>query len=91
MLVYLNIDFENKTYDEVAEWEKEKDSLGLSFPQLPYFIDETDENDARISSVLAIIKYLAATHQPSLLGETPEEQGMVENYAHILQEFNKHA
>jgi len=74
----------------MAEWNDVKNRLELPFPQLPYFIDEKNEG-AKITGPLPIIKYIAANYQPSLLGRSPEEQGSIENYAHIIIEFNKHA
>ena len=49
------------------EWLKDKYSLGLDFPNLPYFID----GDVRITETVAIHKYIAGKWGPELLGDTP--------------------
>ena len=78
MLVYLNVDFEDKAYQQgdapdytCDQWEQDKHSLGLAFPNLPYYIDE--ENDVHLTETLAILKYIAHRYKPQLLGETVED------------------
>ena len=70
MLAYLDISFVEKKYEEMEEWNEDKDSLNLPFAKLPYLIHETSE-EARISGPHPIMKYLAATYMPSLLGRSP--------------------
>jgi len=64
MLHYLNVEFEDKQYETVnsanpdeakQQWNKDKDGLGLEFPNLPYYID----GDLRLTESLAISKHLA--------------------------------
>lgn len=65
LLVYKGVDFEDKLYKvgpgpdfDREEWLKDKCSLGVMFPNLPYYIDE----DVKISQSLAIMRYLARKH-----------------------------
>lgn len=40
LLAYTGLKWEDKQYSDEAEWfEKDKKSLGLDFPNLPYLID----------------------------------------------------
>lgn len=48
-------------------WLSEKESLGLSFPNLPYYI----EGDLKITQSLAIMRHIARKHD--LCGKTEEE------------------
>ncbi|KAK3102705.1 hypothetical protein FSP39_013316 [Pinctada imbricata] len=50
------------------EWLKEKNSLGLDFPNLPYYID----GDIKCTQSNSIIRYIAAKHD--LLGKTDKEK-----------------
>lgn len=61
LLIYKGVEFEDKVYKlgpapdfNFTDWLKEKFTLGLAFPNLPYFIDE----DVRITQSLAILRYL---------------------------------
>ncbi|XP_077496298.1 glutathione S-transferase Mu 1-like [Amblyomma americanum] len=65
LLVYQGIEFEDKRYNYVPEpdfdreeWYGEKFSLGLKFPNLPYYIDD----DIKMMQSVAIIRYLARQH-----------------------------
>ncbi|KAH6934279.1 hypothetical protein HPB50_022859 [Hyalomma asiaticum] len=65
LLVYKGIDFVDKRYKfgpapdyDCGEWLREKYTLGLRFPNLPYYIDE----DVRLTQSLAILRYLARKH-----------------------------
>ena len=72
-LTYQGIDFEDLYYesDDTVEsresWLKEKPTLGLDFPNLPYLVD-TD--GYCLSETTAIHEYLAAKYCPELLGST---------------------
>ena len=63
-----------------------KDTLGLDFPSMPYFID----GEVRLTEPLAIMKYIAAQYAPeSVMGSTLADKGDVEMLAHILQDMMK--
>ena len=92
LLTYLKIDFDDVVYKQGDwpsfsndEWADEKFNLDLDFPNLPYYFD----GDVRLTEALAILKYISVKHQPSLLGKTPEDQGMVEMLAHVISEVTK--
>ncbi|CAD5120137.1 DgyrCDS8715 [Dimorphilus gyrociliatus] len=75
MLKYCNIEFEDKYYecgpapDFSREcWLKEKFTLGLDFPNLPYYID----GDVKLTQSRAILHYIGKKH--GLCGKTDEEQ-----------------
>ena len=39
MLEYLGVEYVDRRIKTLEEWEEAKDSLGLAFPVLPYYID----------------------------------------------------
>lgn len=72
ILAYAQVDYIDKryTYDKREEWaEQDKYSLGLDFPNLPYYIDT---NGVKLTQSLAICRYLGRKY--NLNGTTPEEQ-----------------
>ncbi|XP_028398305.1 glutathione S-transferase Mu 3-like [Dendronephthya gigantea] len=64
-------------------WLKEKNNLGLDFPNLPYYID----GDTKITQSSAIIRYIARKH--NLLGTTDEEKLKVDMIEHCIIDFQK--
>jgi len=90
-LTYLKVDFEDKQYpfgpapDYSKEaWLNDKETLGLEFPNLPYYLD----GDAKVTESKAILKYIARTRGPALVPSTPEglaKADMVEGVAHDVQ------
>lgn len=58
MLVYGNVKYDSKTYKEGDEYGKDKFSLDLDFPNLPYLID--NKTGVKITESSAIGKYLAS-------------------------------
>uniref|UniRef100_G3MSC2 glutathione transferase n=1 Tax=Amblyomma maculatum TaxID=34609 RepID=G3MSC2_AMBMU len=64
LLIYKGVEFEDKrykiepTHDFFREWLKEKFTLGLKYPNLPYYID----GDVKITQSLAILRYLGRKH-----------------------------
>lgn len=65
LLIYKGVPFEDKLYRfgpapdfDRSHWHGEKFSLGLKFPNLPYYID----GDVKITQSLAILRYLARKH-----------------------------
>ncbi|KAF8777975.1 glutathione S-transferase class-mu 26 kDa isozyme 47-like [Argiope bruennichi] len=72
LLHYKKVDFEDKKYPlggpGFQTWQKEKFSLGLDFPNLPYYI----EGDIKLTQTIAIMRYLG--HKHGLDGKTDEEK-----------------
>ncbi|VDO12380.1 unnamed protein product [Rodentolepis nana] len=65
LLRYLKVEYQEKLYKpgpapayDREEWMAEKFNLGLSFPNLPYYIDD----GFSISQTSAILEYIADTH-----------------------------
>jgi len=90
MLHYCEVDFEDVTYaigpapeNNKDAWFGVKHSLGIDFPNLPYFID----GDYSISENHAIHKYIARKWNPELLGKTAEEFGNAEMMSAFCQKF----
>mmetsp|Transcript_26092 Transcript_26092/g.30476 ORF Transcript_26092/g.30476 Transcript_26092/m.30476 type:complete len:123 (+) Transcript_26092:391-759(+) len=64
------------------------DTIGLDFPNMPYFID----GEVRLTEPMAIIKYIAVKFGPeSAIGATLDEKAEVEMMAHILSELTRQA
>nr|ACD13785.1 glutathione S-transferase mu [Reishia clavigera] len=83
MLNYVGQDFEDVQYEQGdapeysrAAWEKVKPTLGLDFPNLPYYID----GDIKITQSNAILRFIAGKH--GLLGKTDKEKA----YADMMLE-----
>jgi len=75
LLKYVGEDFEDKRYScgpapdfNKDCWFNEKFSLGLDFPNLPFYVD----GDVKITQTNAILRYIATKH--NLCGKTTEEQ-----------------
>ncbi|XP_075541903.1 glutathione S-transferase Mu 2-like [Dermacentor variabilis] len=65
LLVYKGVHFQDKRYEfgpapayEKLGWEADRASLGLAFPNLPYYID----GDVRLTQTVAILRYLGKKH-----------------------------
>ncbi|XP_050047921.1 glutathione S-transferase Mu 2-like [Dermacentor andersoni] len=65
LLVYKGVHFQDKRYEfgpapayEKLGWEADRASLGLTFPNLPYYID----GDVRLTQTVAILRYLGKKH-----------------------------
>ena len=90
-LKYQNVDFELVEYTlgdadtgySNKEWADVKFTLGLPFPNLPYFID----GDVKITEFLAIHKYVADKWNPELLGRDPVERANVEMLCGIVSDL----
>ena len=74
-LVYLGVDYQEDIYEQGdapefsrACWTDKKETLGLTFPNLPYYID----GEMRLTETLAIMKYICNKYGPELLGKDPE-------------------
>ncbi|KAL1467008.1 hypothetical protein MTO96_005874 [Rhipicephalus appendiculatus] len=88
LLIYKGVQFEDKRYKFGAapdydreEWLKEKFTLGLRFPNLPYYID----GDVKMTQSMAIIRYLARKHDLAARNEKEtQELDMLEQQARDL-------
>ncbi|CAG2102924.1 unnamed protein product [Medioppia subpectinata] len=81
LLAYIGVDFEDRRYKFIDrdDYLADKFSLGLDFPNLPYYID----GDLKLTQSLAIIRYLAAKHGLMAGTDDPPRlamQSMVEQY-----------
>merc|ERR1711871_1626278 len=81
LLHYCKVDFEDKMYAQgpppehsKACWFDVKESIGLDFPNLPYFID----GEVNLTETRAIMKYICHKWRPELLGTTSKEVGQSE-------------
>ncbi|XP_013097111.1 glutathione S-transferase Mu 4-like [Biomphalaria glabrata] len=63
-----------------AEWEKVKYTLGLDFPNLPYYIDDK----VKLTQSNAILRYLARKH--NLYGSTVVEQAHVDLLLDVIMD-----
>ena len=91
-LAYCGIEYNMKKYAlseesgkySCPEWKSDKVSLGMDFPNLPYFID----GDVKISETLAIHHYIAQKYKPELLGASDSvTQAKLQMLNYILYEF----
>jgi len=66
-LEYMGVDYEEVLYNQdkegEAKWAKDKTSLGMDAPNLPYWIDDKE----KLSESKAILKYVIRKYQPKLL------------------------
>lgn len=90
LLHYTGTEFEDKLYvcGDAPEynrdcWLKEKFTLGLHFPNLPYYID----GDIKISQSNAIMRHIARKHD--LCGSSEEEKVRVDLIENQMQDFRK--
>ena len=77
LLHYLHIEYNVKCYSDRKVWSAEKATLGLDFPNLPYYID----GDVKLTHGWPIVKYLGrqrdlvARDEPTII-----QQEIVENF-----------
>lgn len=75
LLAFQGIDFDEKRYKNEegkdSQWFKEKFTIGLDFPNLPYFID----GDVKLTQTIAILRYLARKYK--LDGENENEKNRI--------------
>jgi glutathione S-transferase len=71
LLVYCGIPFKSKLYSDFGEWfGKDKQELGLEYPNLPYLID----GDKKITESIAILHYIPIrASKKELLGDTDDK------------------
>lgn len=86
-MVYLGVDYSEDQYEQGdaptfdrSAWLSVKDTLGLPFPNLPYFID----GKMKLTETNAIMKYIAAKYGPQLLGTDPAQIAKVEMVSGVV-------
>ena len=74
LLRHLGVDFENKCYEMGAEgpgsWKEDKESLGINFPNIPYYKD----GDVFHSETVSILRSICRKYKPEYLGRNLVEQ-----------------
>ena len=90
LLNYLGVDFEDVTYTQGpapdydrSAWTEVCDTLGMSFPNLPYFID----NDLKLSESLAIIEYIVLKYKPELAGVSLREKAVIKQLGGVVYDI----
>ena len=91
LLTYLQVDFRDKRYKQgdapdysIIEWTNQKYTLGLDFPNLPFYIDE----DVKLTETLAIMNYISLKYKPaSMLGKTDKDRATVSMLSYVLMEL----
>ncbi|XP_031572822.1 glutathione S-transferase Mu 3-like isoform X2 [Actinia tenebrosa] len=88
LMHYVGMEFEDKRYScgpapdySRESWLKEKFTLGLDFPNLPYYID----GDIKITQSGAILRHIA--RKKNLCGETEKERIIVDMMENQIQDF----
>jgi len=83
LLAYTGTEYDDKRYSDPSEWfDSDKLSLGLDFPNLPYYLD----GDIKLSQSLAIIRHIA--RKTKLDGQSEEEKTRVELVEQQLVDMN---
>ncbi|XP_064092325.1 glutathione S-transferase Mu 4-like isoform X2 [Macrobrachium nipponense] len=89
LLKYTKTEFEDKRYPvgpapnyDKKEWNADKYSIGLDFPNLPYYVDD----DVKITQSKAILRYLGWKHD--LCGTTAQERARIEMLAEQANEIH---
>lgn len=96
VLEHLEVPYEDKQYTlrksetgewSVAEWAKDKYSLDIPFPNLPYIID----GDVKLSQSNAVIKYIARKYSKdgSMLGKDQAAMARVDQIIDVIADLNK--
>ncbi|XP_029429378.1 LOW QUALITY PROTEIN: glutathione S-transferase Mu 5-like [Rhinatrema bivittatum] len=88
LLEYTGTEYQEKRYScgeapdyDKSEWLKDKEKLGLDFPNIPYLID----GDLKISQSHAILRYIARKH--NLCGESEKEMIRVDMLVNQALDF----
>ena len=89
-LVYLGVDYAEDIYEQGDApdfdrscWLDKKDTLGLQFPNLPYYLD----GEMRMTETNAIMKYIASKYGTQLLGTTPAQIAQVEMVCGVVSDL----
>jgi len=90
MLGYADVEYEEKMYEQGDgpefsrdAWLKEKFTLGLDFPNLPYYID----GDVKLSQSSAILRHIARKHD--LMGKNDQEKDRCDQAAEQICDFRR--
>jgi glutathione S-transferase len=95
LLAYAGVEYEDKVYElDWDAWVAEKYSLGLVFPNLPYYIDE--EKGVRLTHMVAIMRHIAREHDlivnpggPANTGDGEEAATRQDMAEQQVQDFRK--
>ena len=88
-LIYQGVEFNDNKYKFIEgenfrdEWLKKKQTLGLEFPNLPYFVD----GSLKMTESMAIHQYIADKWDPTLLGNNPKERAKVMMVGNVIGEL----
>ena len=92
LLNYAKVDFEDKHYKygpapdfSREDWNSVKFTLGLKYPNLPYFID----GEVGLTETFAIMKYIVNKYKPELKGKTVAEEANNDMLGLLLADFNQ--
>ncbi|XP_059153766.1 glutathione S-transferase Mu 4-like isoform X2 [Physella acuta] len=87
LLTYVGEDFNDDRYVQGDgptfsrdEWMKVKNTLGLDFPNLPYYIDD----EVKLTQSNTILRYLGRKYK--LYGETPKENAEVDLLLDVIMD-----
>eukprot|EP00918_Siedleckia_nematoides_P082663 GHVU01181162.1.p1 GENE.GHVU01181162.1~~GHVU01181162.1.p1 ORF type:complete len:231 (-),score=54.54 GHVU01181162.1:923-1615(-) len=89
LMEYLKVEYKDRQYNvaqlpdgtwDRSEWTKEKETLGMSFPNLPYLLD----GDVKISESIAIMRHLVRKYKPELMGKTDPERAQVDELVGVI-------
>lgn len=82
LLAYTGVKYNHKKYTAPDQWfGKDKQSIGLDFPNLPYLID----GKLKITEADAISRYIIKKSGSSeLLGKTLADEAMVDNIVSVI-------
>jgi len=73
MLEYCGYAYEEVRYKTQEQWDKDKHSLGMAFPNLPYLID----GDLKLTQSHSILRYLAEKKGGDLLGKNSLDNAQI--------------
>ena len=90
LLHYCEVPFDNVQYEQsdppalsAAAWLDKKFTLGLAFPNLPYYIDDR----GKLVQTLAIMRYIAARHGASAGGGLGHDDPQVDMMAQAAMDL----
>lgn len=83
IMAYCGVEFEEVSYTSPEDWfGRDKQSLGIPFPNLPYLID----GDLKITQSLVIPKYIARkSGKTDLLGKNPKDMALVDSILYVWE------